>query len=94
MEYVLTEIGKQKVADFISECTAKRKEILDAGLDTIAEINLPTEEDIVLDLNNGVGIDEEGDYYNSWAVTDNYDSDYPIGLSVDEDFVEVNKSAV
>lgn len=34
MEYVLTEEGKRKVAVFIMECEAKRKEILDAGLDT------------------------------------------------------------
>lgn len=87
-KYKLTESGKQKVADYISECVAKRKEILDAGIDTIEETNLPTEEDIVSDLNNGVGIDDEGDYFNNWGVTDNYVADYPIGLSINEDFVE------
>lgn len=88
MEYILTETGKQKVADFISECAAKRKEILDAGIDTIDETKLPTEEDILFDLNYGVEIDEEGDYYNNWGVTDNYNSDYPIRLTLNEDFVE------
>lgn len=87
-KYILTELGKQKVANYISECAAKRKEILDARIDTIEETNLPTEEDIVSDLNNGVGIDEEGDYFNNFGVTDNYSSDYPIGLSINEDFVE------
>lgn len=89
MEYILTKLGKQKAADYISECVAKRKEILDAGIDTANETDLPTEADIVSDLNNGVGIDEEGDYFNNWGVTDNYITDYPICLSINEDFVEV-----
>lgn len=89
MEYILTEAGKKKVAWFINECAAKRKEILDAGLDTADDTNLPTEEDIVSDLNYGVGVDEGGDYYNMWGVTDNYDYDLLIGLSIHEDFVEV-----
>ena len=39
-------------------------------------------------MNNGVGIDEEGDYFNSWGVTDNYVTDYPICLSINEDFMQ------
>lgn len=46
MEYILTEKGRENVAWFIKECKAKRKEILDAGLDTADDTNLPTEEDI------------------------------------------------
>lgn len=89
MSFILTETGKRKVAGFILECTAKRKEILDADLDTADETNLPTEEDIVSDLNYGIGIDEEGDYYNGWGgVTDHYDSDSALSLSVNEDFAE------
>lgn len=44
--------------------------------------------DIVSDLNYGIGIDEEGDYYNGWGVTDHYDSDSALSLSVNEDFAE------
>ena len=33
-------------------------------------------------------LDEEGDYFNGWGVTDNYNSDYPIGLTLGIDFVE------
>ena len=88
MSFILTETGKRKVAGFILECTAKRKEILDAGLDTADETNLPTEEDIVSDLNYGIGVDEEGDYFNGWGVTDHYDSDSALSLSINEDFVE------
>lgn len=88
MSFILKETGKRKVADFILECTAKRKEILDADLDTADETNLPTEEDIVSDLNYGIGVDEEGDYFNGWGVTDHYNSDLPLGLSINDDFAE------
>lgn len=46
MEYILTEKGREKVTWFIKECAAKRKEILDAGIDTADDTNLPTEEAI------------------------------------------------
>ena len=91
MAYELTETGKEKVAYFITECAAKRKEILDTGLDTADETNLPTEEAILSDLNDGVGVDEEGDYYNGWGVTDHYDSDGALGLSIGEDFVDTEQ---
>lgn len=87
MEYVLTEEGKRKVAVFIKECEAKRKEILDAGLDTAEDTQIPTEADILSDLNNGVEVDEDGDYYNAWGVTDNYCSDRACELAIGEDFV-------
>lgn len=32
-------------------------------------------------------MDENGDYYNSWGVTDNYNSDNPLCLSQGEDFI-------
>ena len=80
--YVLTETGKEIVAAFIAECVAKRKEILDAGKDT-------AEETILSDLNFGVGVDEDGDYYNGWGVTDHYNADTILGLSLGKDFVEV-----
>lgn len=37
MEYVLTELGRMKIADYILQCAAKRKEILDAGIDTVCQ---------------------------------------------------------
>lgn len=89
MHYILTKTGKGKVDLFIKECAAKRKEILDAGIDTAYETELPTEKDIVSDLNCGVGVDKDGDYYNGWGITDHYDSDAPLGLSIDKDFVKV-----
>ena len=68
MHYILTNTGKEKVDWFIKECAAKRKEILDAGIDTAYETELPTEKDIVSDLNCGVGVDEDGDYYNGYVI--------------------------
>lgn len=84
-EYVLTEQGKAVVEKFIRECEAKRKEILNAGKDTALETEIPTIEDILSDINCGVGVDEQGDYYNSWGVTDNYNSD-TLGLTFGKDF--------
>lgn len=61
---------------FISECTAKRKEILDAGKDTAEDTVLPDIDSLAEDA-VFLGADEDGLCYNYWAVTDNYDSDYP-----------------
>lgn len=86
--YKLTHEGIKKCQSFIAECEAKRKEILDARLDSDELTTIPSIEDIESDI-NGMGIDQDGDYYNSWGVTDNYNSDKPIGLTIDIDFIEI-----
>ena len=68
--YGFTDEGRKRINLFIKECEAMRKEILDAGIDTANETTLPTAQDILDDINNGVGVDEENEYYNSWGVTD------------------------
>lgn len=90
--YVLTARGREIVDDYIRNCAAKRKEILDARKDTADETYLPTVEGILSDLNFGVGVDEEGDYFNGWGVTDHYNADDVLGLRIGEDFVEVPES--
>ena len=90
--YALTKQGKETVALFIRECAAKRKEILDAQKDTAKDTILPNEADILADINAGVGVDEDGDYFNGWGVTDRYDSDTVLGLSLGKDFVEVSNN--
>lgn len=92
-EYVLTQRGKEVVANFIRNCEAKRKELLDAGIDTANETVVPTEKDILSDLNYGIGVDDDGDYYNHWGVTDNYDSNL-ISLSFKRDFVSKENDSV
>ena len=89
MVYVikLTQKGEVAVSSYLKELTAKRKEILEARKDTADDTDLPNTEDILCDIENGVGIDEDGEYYNNWGVTDNYNSDYPIYLKINEDFV-------
>lgn len=86
MGYGLTSKGITRVSGFIKECEAKRKEILDAKLDTAENTVLPTvsdiEEDILL-----FGIDEDGFYLNCWGITDNYDSDC-LALECGVDFEE------
>lgn len=73
----LTELGKREVNTYINECKAKRKEILDARIDTASETNLPTEDDILMDIEY---FEEDNEYCNGWGVTDHYDTDYPLYL--------------
>lgn len=84
--YKLTECGIKECERFIAECNAKRKEILDARIDTADDTNIPTVEDIECDI--GAFIDEDGEYYSCWGVTDHYSSDYPICLVLGTDFIE------
>lgn len=53
---------------FISECVAKRKEILDAGKDTADDTTLPNI-DALADDAIFLGADEDGLCYNWWAIT-------------------------
>jgi hypothetical protein len=85
MKIKLTKQGEKNVEAFILECEAKRKEILDAGLDTANDTTIPTVSDIISDMEFD-GIDEEGEYINCWGVGDNTDSS-PIRLIVGEDFI-------
>ena len=89
-KYMLTAEGRRKVRTFISECKAKQKELLDSGRDTVTDVNIPTAADILADI-EWMGIDEDGEYYNAWGVSDNYESDRPLSLKLDIDFVEENK---
>ena len=79
-----TEMGKEKIRVYIIELEAKRKEILDAGLDTADETNLPDEEDILSDIEF---FEEGNEYYNNWGVTDNYNGDDALYLKRGEDYI-------
>lgn len=86
MRYVFTVNGYRTVKRFIAECAAKRKEILEAGIDTADETELPTSQDILDDVNTSVGLDEENEYFDSWGITDHYSS-HPLSLVVGEDII-------
>ena len=86
MKYTYTPTGRWKACHFIHGCEAKRKEILDAGIDTADETELPTAQDILDDVNTGVGLDEENEYFDSWGITDHYSS-HPLSLVVGEDLI-------
>lgn len=66
----LTKKGKENLLFQLAELKAKRKEILDAGLDTAIDIYLPTMEDICSDIEKFE--DADGDYYNVWNATEHY----------------------
>lgn len=87
--YGLTDNGKQKVRDFIAECNALKKEVLDAGKDTALETVVPTEEDILSDIENWFEDGDDG-YFNNWGVTDNYD--LGINLYYGEDFIKTQEA--
>lgn len=80
----LTEKGLNTINSFIKEIESKRKEILDTGLDTVDLTPIPTIEDIICDIE--CFVDEEGDYYNGWGVTDDTKYDMQINLIKDTDF--------
>ena len=86
MRYVFTVNGYRTVKRFIAECAAKRKKILDAGIDTADETELPTTQDILDDVNVGAGLDEENEYINSQGITDHFGSQ-PLLLIVGEDII-------
>ena len=81
----LTANGEKKVTAYIAELTAKRKEIMDAGLDTADETTLPDVNSILDDIES---FEENGEYWNCWGVTDNYDSDGPINLVRGVDYTD------
>lgn len=80
--------GLENITRFINECYAKRKEVLDAGIDTTDDTNIPTIDDIRSDIPSFT--DEDGDYFNGWGVTDNYNSDGVLGLD-SNDFMDITE---
>lgn len=80
-EFELTEEGKREVQSFITECKTKRNEVLDNAGDTIKHTTIPTQKEILNDLNSQEDVDECG-YDACWGVTDNY--------GIDEDFRDVH----
>ena len=89
-EYVFsaTVEGLEKISSYISEMEAKRKEILDAGLDTVEEVGaLPTAGDIINDIQFAYE-EETKDYCHHWDVTDNHTTKEPLLLELNKDFVK------
>lgn len=70
-EFELTEEGKREVQSFITECKTKRNEVLDNAGDTIKHTTIPTQKEILNDLNSQEDVDECG-YDACWGATDNY----------------------
>ncbi len=87
IECILTPKAEQYVRWYINELAAKRKEILDAGIDTADSTNLPTEEDIISDIETFFGTDGIEEYCNCWGVTDERNADEALCLKLGRDIV-------
>lgn len=86
--YELTPVGREKCKQYLEEMKAKRKEILDAGLDTADETRLPSEDEMLDDLLS-FGIDINGEVFDCFGVTDNYNADTVLTLTLGKDFIGV-----
>lgn len=69
---------------YIYQCAAEQVEILAANKDTCNDTELPTMYNLIDDA-LAIGPDEDGEYYNSWNVTDNYLANYPFGCMIVEE---------
>ena len=83
--YIYTEKGIMTVKKYIAGCEEKRRHILESGIDTADNTELPTPDDILNDMNSLICVDNEGNYYNMWAVTDHHLSDYMLILEYGKD---------
>lgn len=79
----LTKDGEESLRFQLAKLKAKREKILDTGWDTAIDTTIPTIEDIRSDIREFE--DEDGDYFNAWGVTDNYDE--MISLHRGKDFI-------
>ncbi len=88
-KYQLTDKGREECEIFIKELKAKRKDILDAGIDTAEKTFVDYAPDELFEDLLDCGIDEDGEIYNGYGVTDHYDADRVFGLTLGVDFAEV-----
>lgn len=89
--YTLTSEGREKVKWYIDGMKEKRKEILDAELDTADDTPVPDENDILSDIASSEEFDEDYqryEYLNTWGVTDSYNADGALRLVRDVDYVK------
>lgn len=73
MSIKLTQEGIKTIQSFINECKLKRKKILKENNITEDYTTIPNLYDILSDIE--VFVDNDGDYYNCWEITDNVNSE-------------------
>ena len=85
--FTITKTGLNRISEFISDAEEKRQRLLDTGMDTAEEVDLPTVGDIINDIQTAYE-PELRSYGHIWDVTDGYETDYPLALELGEDFVK------
>ena len=70
-------------AYYIYICAGNQVSILAANKDTCDDTELPTMYDLIDDA-LATGANDEGECYNCWGVTDNYNTDFPFGCVITE----------
>ena len=69
---------------------AKRKELLDAGIDTANNTYIDfTPQELFEDMLEDSYIEDDNVISNSYGVTDHYDADYPLCLKYGVDFLKM-----
>ncbi len=87
MEYKLTKQGRAKCEEYIRDLKAKRKEILDAKMDTADNTFVDFTVDEIFEDVVENSIDEDGILSNGYGVTDNYDADTGLRLDLGKDYI-------
>lgn len=84
--YAFTETGAKEIKSWWIDALAKKKDIMDAGIDTDDNTHFPDADEVYEDVLSDFYefVDDEGDYYNCWGLTDNYDTEM-LALSVGSD---------
>lgn len=83
--YITSNKFEEYLEGYIADIDAKRKEILDAGKDTFDDTPTWNRENIIADILFTDLVDEDGEYYNGYPVTDNRDTDVPFNCRVEYD---------
>lgn len=90
MKYKLTAIGTAKVEAYLEKCAEKRKSILASGVDTTTEVIKENWKvsDVEYDLQTLANSEKEGEFNETYLLTDDIAFDYPLVLREGVDYIK------